>query len=107
VQQGPAARGGQVGKEGWLIEKDGGSGRCSSMKADGGMVRAKSRAGRSPPVTDGGQEVEGVLGELVQPGKRREKGGKGGGRGGDGGCFKPARGGGGRLVGWRHAAGES
>jgi hypothetical protein len=29
------------------------------MKANGGTVRAKSSAGRSPPVTGGGQGVEG------------------------------------------------
>jgi hypothetical protein len=82
-----------------LIEKNGGPGRRSPMKANGGAIRAKSCEGRSPPVAGSGHELGGgveVLGELVRPGKRREKWGKGGGgRGGDGGHFKLARRGGG------------
>jgi hypothetical protein len=49
-----SSRGGKGVKRGWLIEKDKGSRRRSSMKADDGTVRAKSRAGRNPLVTDGG-----------------------------------------------------
>jgi hypothetical protein len=92
-----------------LIEKNGGPGRLSPMKADGGAIRVKSRAGRSPPVADSGHELGGgveVSGELVRLGKRREKWGKGGGCGGDGGHFKPACRGRGRPAGWRHMAGE-
>jgi hypothetical protein len=65
-----------------LIEKNGGPGRRSPMKANGGAIRAKSCEGRSPPVAGSGHELGGgveVLGELVRPGKRREKWGKGGG----------------------------
>jgi hypothetical protein len=46
--------GGKGAKRGWLIEKDKGSRRRSSMKADDGAVRAKSRVGRNPLVADGG-----------------------------------------------------
>jgi hypothetical protein len=47
-----------------------------------------------------------VSGELVRPGKRREKGGKRRGRGGNDDRFKPTCGGGGRPVGWCHVVGE-
>jgi hypothetical protein len=47
------------GTRGWLIEKDRGSERHSPSKADDDAVWAKSRAGRSPPVTGGGLGVEG------------------------------------------------
>jgi hypothetical protein len=47
-------------RRGRLIEKNGGSGRRSLTKTDGGMIREKSRVGRSPSVIGGGQEVGGV-----------------------------------------------
>jgi hypothetical protein len=71
--------GGKGVRRGWLIEKNRDSGRCSPTKADDGAVQVKSRAGRRPPITDSGHELKGVLGELVRPGKMREKWGKGGG----------------------------
>jgi hypothetical protein len=54
----------------------GGSGRRSPAKADGGVVRAKSGAGRSPPVADGRQGGRGGVGVLARLGKKREKGRK-------------------------------
>jgi hypothetical protein len=51
VRWGPAARGRQAGEEGRSIEKEGGSGRCSPMKADGGAVQAKA-SGASAMVVD-------------------------------------------------------
>jgi hypothetical protein len=61
---------------GRLIEKNGGLGRRSPTKADDGAVRAKSHVCWLPPIAGGGQEVRGVLGELVWSGKMREKWGK-------------------------------
>jgi hypothetical protein len=66
-------------RRGRLIEKNRGSGRRSPMKADGGVIRTKSHAGRSPPVIGGGQEVWGCQASSLRPGKRREEGGKEGG----------------------------
>jgi hypothetical protein len=67
-------------RRGWSIEEGGGSGRHSLMKVDNGMVRAKSGAGRSPPVAGGGQGVEGVGGGggavLGRPAKERNGGNK-------------------------------
>jgi hypothetical protein len=54
VKRGPTTRGEQGGKEGRLIEKNGGSGRCSPTKVDDGAIRAKSRAGQNPPVASSG-----------------------------------------------------
>jgi hypothetical protein len=51
VRWGPAARGRQAGEEGRSIEKDGGSGRCSPMKVDSGVVQAKS-SGASATTVD-------------------------------------------------------
>jgi hypothetical protein len=48
------SRGDKGVRRGRLIEKNGGSERRSPTKADGGAIRAKFRAGRSPPVTSGG-----------------------------------------------------
>jgi hypothetical protein len=67
-------------RRGWSIEEGGGSGRHSLMKVDNGVVRAKSGAGRSPPVAGGGQGVEGVGGGggavLGRPAKERNGGNK-------------------------------
>jgi hypothetical protein len=41
-------------RRGRFIEKNRSSGRRSLTKADDGAVRAKSHAGRSPPITGGG-----------------------------------------------------
>jgi hypothetical protein len=46
--------GGKGVRWGRLIEKNRGSRRCSPTKAEGGAIRVKSHAGRSPPVTDNG-----------------------------------------------------
>jgi hypothetical protein len=57
-----------------LIEKNGGSGRRSSTKADGGVVQEKSRVGQSPPVACGGHEVGGV-GRAHATREKERKGG--------------------------------
>jgi hypothetical protein len=41
-------------RRGRLIEKNGGSGRCSPTKADDDAIQAKSHAGQNPPVVSGG-----------------------------------------------------
>jgi hypothetical protein len=67
-------------RRGWSIEEGGGLGSHSLMKVDNGVVRAKSGAGRSFPVTGGGQGVEGVGGRggpvLGRPAKERNGGNK-------------------------------
>jgi hypothetical protein len=63
-------------RRGRLIEKNGGPGRRSPTKADGGAVRTKSHAGRSPLVASDGQEVGGGgVREVWAAEKMRERGG--------------------------------